>query len=138
MDDILEHLGIILLIVISVAAKIVRTAKNASKSEAAPSIETGEPAYGEIIGKEAYIPKIKKQTAAVPMSAKRQKNAKKSSGMGTDSNTAGYRADEKPNEKSIGFEKSDSQAALSVSDDDFDLRKAVIYSEILTPKFKEE
>jgi len=138
MDEILEHLGIILLIVISVAAKIVRTAKKASKSEAAPSIETAEPAYGEIIGKKVYIPKVEKQVAAAPVPTKKQKKAVRSSGMNAESNAAGYIANEKSNKKSFGFERSDSQAAVSVSGADFDLRKAVIYSEILTPKFKEE
>ncbi len=144
MDNILGHWGIILLIAVcavkfaKMAAKFAGMAKKASENDAAPSIETAERAYGENVGKEAHMPKVERRVAAAPTPAKRQMRVKKSSGMEAEADTAGHIANEKTGGKIIGIEKSDSPAAVSVSCDDFDLRKAVIYSEVLTPKFKEE
>lgn len=134
MDDIFEHLGIILLIVISVVAQIVKTAKKAAKSSGMPTEETnGHPTYEDII-KEIRKPRSEKRTITAPMTANKKKKVKKSSETEIKSNPAAHTAIEKSNDKSADTEILKQSNTI----DDFDLRKAVIYSEILTPKFKEE
>lgn len=131
MDDIFEHLGIILLIVISVVAQIAKTAKKASKENNAPSsAEMEEHTDGKIIGTLTEIkPKVKKHT---PMKTKSPKKSATPSNIDNNSNLIGNFAPQKSKSEVKNSE------TPTVSIDDFDIRKAIIYSEIMTPKFKEE
>ena len=133
MDDIYENLGIILLIVISVVAQVTKTAKKAAKSKGTPSVDINEPAYEEMTGKEIRRPNVKVQRAKSKTAATNHKKIEKPFEIGTKSNTKQHLADET---NSIKSESGNTKPAVSI--DDFDLRTAVIYSEIMTPKFKEE
>lgn len=137
MEDILENLGIVLLIVISVAAQIAKAAKKASKVRNAPSTETEEPVFEETARKgrnttfseiePTYIP-------TTPMETKKQK--KKGIPANKPNRTEHHAAEEKQRTHNKAADTEKAKPAVSI--DDFDLRKAIIYSEIMTPKFKEE
>ena len=137
MEDILENLGIVLLIVISVAAQIAKAVKKASKARNTPSAETDEPVFERTAGKErnttfseiepTYIP-------TTPMETQKQK--KKGIPTNKPNRTEHHAAEEKPHPHNMAADAEKAKPAASV--DDFDLRKAIIYSEIMTPKFKEE
>lgn len=137
MEDILENLGIVLLIVISVAAQIAKTVKKASKARNTPSAETDEPVFERTAGKErdttfseikpTYIP-------TTPMETKKQK--KKGIPANKPNRTEHHAAEEKQRTHNNAADTEKAKPAVSI--DDFDLRKAIIYSEIMTPKFKEE
>lgn len=137
MEDILENLGIVLLIVISVAAQIAKATKKAFKVRNAPSAETEEPVFEEAVRKErdtifseiepTYIP-------TTPMETKKQK--KKGIPANKPNRTEHHAAGEKPHPHNRRADTEKAKPAVSI--DDFDLRKAIIYSEIMTPKFKEE
>lgn len=137
MEDILENLGIVLLIVISVAAQIAKAVKKASKARNTPSAETDEPVFERTAGKErdttfseielTYIP-------TTPMETKKQK--KKGIPANKPNRTEHHAAEEKQRTHNNAADTEKAKPAVSI--DDFDLRKAIIYSEIMTPKFKEE
>lgn len=137
MEDILENLGIVLLIVISVAAQIAKAAKKASKVRNAPSAETEESVFEEAARKERNTTFSEIEPTYIlttPMETKKQK--KKGIPANKLNRTEHHAAEEKQrtHNKAANTEK----AKPAVSIDDFDLRKAIIYSEIMTPKFKEE
>lgn len=137
MKDILENLGIVLLIVISVAAQIAKAAKKASKARNTPSAETDEPVFEEVARKERDTTFSEIEPTYIlttPMETKKQK--KKGMPANKPNRTEHNAAEEKQrtHNKAVDTEK----AKPAVSIDDFDLRKAIIYSEIMTPKFKEE
>ncbi len=137
MEDILENLGIVLLIVISVAAQIAKAVKKASKVRNAPSAETEEPALAENADKKKNTTFSEIEPTYIlttPMKTKKQK--KKGIPANKPNRTEHHAAEEKQrtHNKTTDTEK----AKPAVSIDDFDLRKAIIYSEIMTPKFKEE
>lgn len=138
MEDILENLGIILLIVISVAVQIAKAAKKASKVRNAPSAETEKPVFEEAARKERNTTFSEIEPTYIlttPLETKKQK--KKGMPANKPSHTEQHHATEekqRTHNKAADTEK----AKPAVSIDDFDLRKAIIYSEIMTPKFKEE
>lgn len=137
MEDILENLGIVLLIVISVAAQIAKAAKKASKVRNAPSAETEKPAFEEAARKErdttfSEIEPTYIQTT--PMETKKQK--KKGIPANKTNRTEHHAAEEKQRMHNNAADTEKAKPTVSI--DDFDLRKAIIYSEIMTPKFKEE
>lgn len=138
MEDILENLGIILLIVISVAAQIAKAAKKASKVRNVPSTETKEPVFEEAARKErntTFSEIEPTYTLKTPMETKKQK--KKGISANKPSHTEQHHAaEEKQRTHNNAADIEKAKPATSI--DDFDLRKAIIYSEIMTPKFKEE
>ena len=137
MEDILENLGIILLIVISVAAQIAKAAKKASKVRNAPSAETEKPVFEEAARKErntTFSEIEPTYTLTTPMETKKQK--KKVMPANKPNRTEHHAAEEKQRTYNNAADIEKAKPAVSI--DDFDLRKAIIYSEIMTPKFKEE
>lgn len=138
MEDILENLGIVLLIVISVAAQIAKAAKKASKVRNAPSAETEESVFEEAARKERNTTFSEIEPTYIlttPMETKKQK--KKGMPANKPSHTEQHHAAEEK-QRTHNNAADTEKAKPAVSIDDFDLRKAIIYSEIMTPKFKEE
>ncbi len=137
MDDIFENLGIILLIVISVAAQIAKVAKKASKNAETPSVEQDAPAQEGTAAQNTYgdttfsdvRPKVMQHILST--SAKRKKQKKNPASP--DLNRV-HTAENKPKDEAADTDN----AKPAVSADDFDIRQAIIYSEIMAPKFKEE
>ncbi len=126
MDDILENLGIILLIAISVTVQIVKMAKKAAKNgKATLPADMEESVYDNSTTNESNTRRNVFTTSA--KTAKRKPD-KTLSNIDSKPNRTNNTAKPK-------IEQSNTETGRT---DDFDLRKAVIYSEILTPKFKEE
>lgn len=137
MEDILENLGIVLLIVISVAAQITKTAKKASKARNAPSAKTEKPTFAETADQERDTKFSEIEPTYIlttPMETKKQK--KKGIPANKPNRTEHHAAEDKPHSQNKAADTEKTAPAVSI--DDFDLRKAIIYSEIMTPKFKEE
>lgn len=137
MEDILENLGIVLLIVISVAAQITKTVKKASKARNAPSAKTEKPPFAETAGKEmdTIFSEIESTyILTTPMETKKQK--KKGIPANKPNRTEHHAVEDKTHSQNKAADTEKATPAVSI--DDFDLRKAIIYSEIMTPKFKEE
>lgn len=145
MDEIFEHLGIVLLIIISVAAQIIKVAKRAAKKNETPSVETDTPApHADTVGRTpierkplidttTFSPKPEfEYTFSVPVKPKKQKKAKAQSHKPMQS--AEQTGKTEPKRVAADTEK----AKPAVSADNFDIRQAIIYSEIMTPKFNEE
>lgn len=137
MEDILENLGIVLLIVISVAAQIAKAVKKASKARNTPSAETEEPVFEEAAREErdtTFSEIEQTYILTTPMETKKQK--KKGMPANKPNRTEHHAAEEE--QRTYNKTTDTEKAKPAVSIDDFDLRKAIIYSEIMTPKFKEE
>ncbi len=137
MKDILENLGIVLLIVISVAAQIAKAVKKTSKAKTAPSAETEESVFEEAARKERDTTFSEIEPTYIlttPMETKKQK--KKGIPANKPNLTGHHAAEEKPHPHNKAADTEKAKPAVPI--EDFDLRKAIIYSEIMTPKFKEE
>lgn len=147
MDEIFEHLGIALLIIISAVAQIIKFTKKADKSKGTPSAETEAdiPApHTDTVGRmpierkpladtTTFSPRPEfEYTFSVPVKSKKPKKAKASSHKPMQS--AGQTGKTAPKRVAADTEK----ANPAVSADNFDIRQAIIYSEIMTPKFNEK
>lgn len=136
MEDILENLGIVLLIVISVAAQIAKAAKKASKARNTPSAETDEPVFEEVARKERDTTFSEIEPTYILTTPMETKKQKKKGIPANKPNRTEHTAEEKQRAHNRAVDADKAKPAVSI--DDFDLRKAIIYSEIMTPKFKEE
>lgn len=102
MEDILENLGIVLLIVISVAAQIAKAVKKASKARNTPSAETEEPVFEEAARKERDTTFSEIEPTYIlttPMETKKQK--KKGMPANKPNLTEHHAAEEKPGIRTI-------------------------------------
>lgn len=141
MDEFFEHLGIVLLIIIGAVAQITKFTRKAGKNDETPSVETDTPIpHVDTAGRRPYFdntttssPKPEfEYTFTPPMKTKKQKKAKASS--------------HKPIQPAEQTGKTETErvaadaekTGTAVSADNFDIRQAIIYSEIMTPKFNEE
>lgn len=135
----LESFGnkILIAIAIGAAARIVETVIKAFKVRNAPSAETKEPVFEEAARKERNTTFSEIEPTYIlttPMETKKQK--KKGMPANKPNRTEHHAAEEKQRTHNNAADTEKAKPAVSI--DDFDLRKAIIYSEIMTPKFKEE
>ena len=149
MEDLWENIGILLLIVVGVIAKIGESSLNGRKKKGSATstpeeAETDAPKGFEEIFKEIIVPEqepAEMTTASQyrPMADKEIKPAPREFVTDT-TGVSGYAdcsAANKPQKKHEHTSKNDSKQQACEEQEGFDLRKAVIYSEILTPKFKD-
>lgn len=149
MEDLWENIGILLLIVVGVIAKIGESSLNGRKKKGSTTsipeeAETDEPKDFEEIFKEITIPE--QEPAETPTASQNRPTADKAAKpapcdfvtdisdytdcSATDKSQRKHEHPSKMHENTSKQQKDEEQ-------EEFDLRNAVIYSEILAPKFKD-
>ncbi len=150
MEDLWENIGILLLIVVGVIAKIGESSLNGRKKKGSTTsipeeAETDAPKGFEEIFKEITIPE--QESAEMPTASQYSPTADKAvkpapcdfvtdtTGIPADYSTADKL--QKKHEHPSKMHENTSKQQTHEEQEEFDLRKAVIYSEILAPKFKD-